>query len=223
MEIKKTKRANIENSKSTFKLIGLIISLSFVWFSFEYKAYDKSNSNYAAIDLIIDDGDIILQTVRDKPKPPPPKITSIIEVIENSKEDVPEIDINIETSTFEDIQALKVPEVEEPEYSETTVFITVETFPTYPGGDAARLSYLRDNLDYPEMAHNLNIQGTVYVQFVVEKNGEITNVSIARGIGSGCDEAAVNAVKNMPPWNPGLQRGIPVRTRFIMPIRFVLK
>jgi len=57
----------------------------------------------------------------------------------------------------------------------------------------------------------------------VEKNGEITNVIVARGIGSGCDEAAVVAVRNMPKWNPGLQRGIPVRTRFIMPIKFVLK
>jgi len=223
MEVKKTKRANIEKSKSTFTLIGLIISLSFVWFSFEYKTYDKSNNNLQAIDLLIDDGDIIMQTVRSKPIPPPPKVISVIKIIENTEKNVPDIDIDIETNTLENIESIIEAEPDEIEYKEKPFFIIVEEAPSFVGGDAARLKYLQDNLHYPAMAKEINTQGTVYIQFIVEKNGEITNVTLARGIGSGCDEAAVMAVKNMPPWNPGLQRGIPVRTRFIMPIKFMLR
>ena len=222
MEVKKTKRANIEKSKSTFILIGLIISLSFVWFSFEYKTYDKPDNSIEAFDLLIDDGDIILQTARPKPIPPP-RIISVIDIIEDTKEDVPDVVIDIETSTLEDIEGLVAPEKEEVEYVEDPLFILVETYPSFIGGEKARLNYLKNNLHYPEIAKSINIQGTVYVQFIVEKNGAITNVKVVRGIGNGCDEAAAHTVKNMPPWNPGLQRGIPVRTRFIMPIRFVLR
>jgi len=157
MEVKKTKRANIEKSKSTFRLIGLIISLSFIWFSFEYKTYDKSNSNLQAIDLLIDDEDIILQTERPKPIPtPPPKVISVIKVIENTEKNVPDIDIDIETNTIENIESIIEPEPDEVEYKEKPFFIIVEKAPCFVGGDAARLKYLQDKLHYPVMAKQIN-------------------------------------------------------------------
>jgi protein TonB len=102
------------------------------------------------------------------------------------------------------------------------VFVFVEVTPKYPGGVEARLKYLRDNITYPKTAKESGIQGTVYITFVVEKDGSITNVKVLRGIGGGCDEEAVRVIKNMPKWKPGMQRGKAVRTQFNIPIRFVL-
>ncbi|PTB93281.1 energy transducer TonB, partial [Marivirga lumbricoides] len=79
---------------------------------------------------------------------------------------------------------------------------------------------LKDN--YPHQAEEMNIQGIVYVQFVVEKDGSITDVQAVKGIGGGCDELAIKVVRNSPKWNPGRQRGKAVRSRKVVPIRFKL-
>jgi protein TonB len=84
------------------------------------------------------------------------------------------------------------------------------------------MKFLQDNIKYPQMARESGIQGTVYVTFVVERNGNVTDVKILRGIGGGCDEEAVRVVQNMPKWEPGKQRGKPVRVQFNMPIKFTL-
>lgn len=73
------------------------------------------------------------------------------------------------------------------------------------------------------MAKQAGIQGKVYLKFVIEKNGSITNIVILRGIGGGCDEEAIRVVKSMPTWIPGKQRGIPVRVEFNLPVRFTLQ
>ena len=86
----------------------------------------------------------------------------------------------------------------------------------------ARMKFLQDNIKYPIMAKESGIQGTVYVTFVVERSGAVTDVKILRGIGGGCDEEALRVVKNMPKWEPGKQRGKPVRVQFNMPIKFTL-
>ena len=100
--------------------------------------------------------------------------------------------------------------------------MVVEEQPQFPGGEQARMQYLADNISYPQKAREEGIQGTVYVTFVVEKDGSIADVRILRGIGGGCDEEAMEVVENMPDWKPGKQDGEPVRTQFNMPIRFTL-
>jgi protein TonB len=85
------------------------------------------------------------------------------------------------------------------------------------------MNYLTSNIRYPEQARELDIQGTVFIEFVVEKDGSITNVVVKRGIGGGCDEEAVRVVKSMPKWKPGKQRGKPVRVRYTLPVRFQLR
>jgi len=102
------------------------------------------------------------------------------------------------------------------------VFLVVEVMPEFPGGNEALLKYLSDNIIYPQEALKANIQGTVYVSFIIEKNGEVSNIKVIHGIGGGCDEEAVRVVKGMPNWIPGTQRGKPVRVQFNLPIRFVL-
>ncbi len=101
--------------------------------------------------------------------------------------------------------------------------IMVEPVPEYPGGDKARAIFLRENLIYPKEAKEGGIEGIVYVQFVIEKDGSIVDVEVLKGIGGGCDEEAVRVIKMMPKWKPGKQGGKEVRTRFTIPLKFSLK
>jgi len=102
------------------------------------------------------------------------------------------------------------------------IFTVVEKMPVYPGGDDARIKFMVENIKYPAKARENGIQGTVYISFVVETDGKITNVKTIRGIGSGCDEEAERVISMMPSWKPGIQRGQPVRVQFNMPVKFSL-
>jgi TonB family protein len=105
---------------------------------------------------------------------------------------------------------------------EEDVFTVVEKMPEYPGGDDARVKFMVENIKYPEEARKNGVQGTVYVTFIVEKDGKVSNIKIIRGIGGGCDEEAVRVISLMPSWKPGFQRGKPVRVQFNMPVKFAL-
>jgi TonB family protein len=102
------------------------------------------------------------------------------------------------------------------------VYTIVKPRPQFPGGDEARHKYIASTVKYPAEAIEKGLQGTVYVSFVVEKDGSIGDVKVLRGIGKSCDEEAVRTVRNMPKWTPGLYNGKPVRVLFNMPIYFKL-
>jgi len=98
----------------------------------------------------------------------------------------------------------------------------VQEMPTFNGGDAALYSYLSANLKYPLEARETGISGKVYVEFVIERDGSVSNVQVKRGIGAGCDEEAVRVVASMPKWNPGKQNGQAARVLLVLPVKFVL-
>lgn len=100
------------------------------------------------------------------------------------------------------------------------VFAIVEHEPEFPGGMEGLTKYLAKTIRYPESARNNNIHGKVFVTFVVEKNGRLSNIKIMRGIGGGCDEEAVRLIAGSPKWSPGTQNGQPVRAQFTIPINF---
>jgi len=102
------------------------------------------------------------------------------------------------------------------------IYTAVEVSPKFAGGDAAMNQFLAKNLKYPREALEKNIQGTVYVSFIVEKDGSIKDATIKRDIGAGCGQEAIRVIKMMPNWTPGKQRGKAVRTQFILPIAFKL-
>lgn len=108
------------------------------------------------------------------------------------------------------------------EEDRTPIFTVVEEMPSFPGGEESRLKFLSDNILYPQVAKESGISGTVYVGFVVDSRGKVTEAKILRGIGGGCDEEALRVIKLMPSWHPGKQAGKPVRVQFTMPIRFTL-
>ncbi|MCD4790789.1 MAG: M56 family metallopeptidase [Bacteroidales bacterium] len=105
---------------------------------------------------------------------------------------------------------------------EGEIFPVVEQMPRFPGGDDARIKFLNENLKYPDEARKQGISGRVFISFVVENDGEITNIKLLRGIGGGCDEEAMRVVSIMPTWEPGLEKGKPVRVQFNMPFKFLL-
>jgi TonB family protein len=106
--------------------------------------------------------------------------------------------------------------------SEVQIFTVVEEMPEYPGGNKAMYSFMGQNIKYPEKARQNKVEGTVYVSFVVLKDGSVSSVSVLRGIGSGCDEEAMRVVKSMPNWKPGKQDGKPVNVQYNLPIKFTL-
>ena len=105
---------------------------------------------------------------------------------------------------------------------EDEVYVFVEEYPSFPGGEEALYKFIDDNLRYPDEAREPNVQGTVVIRFVVEKDGSISNATIAREIGCGCGREALRVVNMMPRWNPGKQGGKPVRTEFTLPVQFYL-
>lgn len=102
------------------------------------------------------------------------------------------------------------------------VFVVVEEQAEFPGGLDSMYAYIQKNLKYPEKAKAEGIEGRVFVQFVIEKDGSISNILIKRAIGGGCDEAAKEVIEKMPKWKPAKQRGKPVRCQFNLPIKFEL-
>lgn len=107
--------------------------------------------------------------------------------------------------------------------AEEEVFLIVEQEAEFPGGLDALSKYLSANLTYPQEARDANVEGKVIVQFVIEKNGKVSNIKVLRDIGSGCGEEAVRVIKGMPRWKPGQQRGKPVRCQFTLPVNFQLQ
>lgn len=225
MEAKKSPKANLENKRILFIEIGLIVTLAVVLLAFEWRKYDVAVVEMGAREVVEQVEEIIINTKQEvKPPPPkPPPTTTVLNIVEDDVEIEDELIIDVEADEEMEIEEYVPIEVEEEEVVEEEIFLVVEQQPEFPGGEKARLTYLANNIDYPQMARESNIQGTVYVTFVVEPNGKISNVGILRGIGGGCDEEAIRVVEAMPSWQPGKQRGRAVRVRFNMPIKFTLQ
>ncbi len=225
MEIRKHLKADLERKRTYLFQIGMILSLVFVLTAFEYKSYEKTSIDLpkgAGLQLV---DEIIPVTIqKEKPLPPVPKVNLVIEVIDNSEK----ADEGIDIDAFADDKTSVpdyIPEIEdEPEFLPDDIPMAIpEVMPEFPGGLSALYEFLKDNVNYPDFAKQVGIQGTVYLCFVIEKDGFISNVEILRGIGGRCDEEAVRVVKSMPPWKPGRQMGRPVRVAYKLPIKFTLK
>ena len=99
----------------------------------------------------------------------------------------------------------------------------VQEKPIFPDGEAALFKYLADNLKYPAMARENGIEGTVYIEFVIDKDGSITEATVKRGIGGGCNEEALRLVNAMPKWIPGKKQGKPVKVKYTVPVKIKLQ
>jgi len=101
-------------------------------------------------------------------------------------------------------------------------FMVVENMPEFPGGDLGLMKYIKKNVNYPKIAKEYNITGKVYISFIVDKTGSVTNVKVVRGVDKNLDAEAVRVIKSLPKYKPGKQRGKAVRVMFTIPIKFKL-
>jgi protein TonB len=231
MELKKNPQVDVYRWKNVFFNLGLLISITIVFGIFQYKVYDNGE--------LIDLGDVADRTHEiieipptTQPPPPPPKV-QLPEIIEISNEEIimEDIELNLDIEMNQDTRIEKMAfeedlETDEPEEEKADeIFLIVEEGAEPVGGIKAFYQYVGSELkdNYPKAAERMDIEGVVYIQFVIEKDGSITDVLAAKGIGGGCDELAIKVVENSPKWHPGKQRGRPVRTQKVVPIRFILR
>lgn len=223
----KTKFSKLEKHKSLFLQIGLIISLSIVLLAFEWRTSKDYSTDLDSLLLrpVIDDELPEITYRKEDVKPPIPKAQEL-NIVDDQEEVDDEVDIDIEIGE-NDKNDIYYPPIEEDDIEESPVlddYITVpEINPEFPGGIAKFYEYLQKNIEYPYEARVANVSGKVYVSFIVEKDGSITNISIDRGLGAGCDEETVRVLRKMPKWKPGIQMNFPVRVQMRAAIDFYLK
>jgi protein TonB len=223
MELKKAPAHDLTKKSGMFLNLGLTISLLIVILAFEW----PNRGDQEIIDLgQVDDNfeDIMEIPPTEQPPPPPPKV-QIPEIVEvpDEEEIEEEIDVELdvevtETTVVEDIVFTEAPEEEEVD----EIFTIVEDQPEFPGGMSAFYAYIGERMKYPSQARRMGIEGRVYVEFIVDKDGSVTNVRAVKGIGAGCDEEAERVMKNVPKFKPGKQRGRSVRVKMVLPIYFKL-
>ena len=226
MQIKKSKKASLEDKKFTYVLIGFVFVLSICFVALEWTERDVTVYDVADTEILFEEEIEIQQTSQETPPPPPPPEVKNVEeliVVEDEKE-VESVEIQTEDNEEEIIIQAPVEEIVEEEV-EDVIFVVVETMPEFPGGSAALFKYLGDNLKYPVIAQENGIQGTVTCQFTVNKDGSIVDVVAVRNSSGdpSLEKEAIRVVKSMPKWNPGKQRGQAVRVKYTLPVKFRLQ
>jgi protein TonB len=223
ISVKSERVALRERNKYVITGFSYCLSLLAIILVFEWKTFDEGSQVQLA-SLTEEFEDLLDIPVTQQPPPPPPAVQQpvVIEVPDDEEieEDI-SIDLDIEMTedlVIEEIVAVDAPEEEVAE----TIFQIVEESPTPKGGLSAFYKYLNKNLQYPAQARRMAVEGRVFLSFVVEKDGSITDVKVMKGIGAGCDEESIRVMQNAPKWNPGKQRGNPVRVRYSFPIVFKL-
>lgn len=220
--IKKHSEINPENYRPVFLRYGMILSLILSIFIISWATYERKIEK-VGVALAIDEFDIETPRTKPEPPPPPPPEPPIIKVIDDDKpsEDEVEFDIDINIDDefgfdegFDEVQDEKIEEID--------IYLQVEEMPQFPGGDVELLKFL-GGIKYPDIARENDIQGKVFVLFIIDKTGKPTNIHVVKGASRVLNEAAIAHVKKMPRWTPGKQRGKPVNVQFVVPIKFVMK
>lgn len=227
MEAKKSKKAAIENQRGSWLLMGVIVALAFMFVSFEWTQHDvRVASNSLSSDPIFVEELVPITTPEEKLEPPPPpetKITDVIEIVTDEQNITDEVS-TVTEDVNEPYKVVWVPPVVETEkVDEDVIHVSVEIMPEFPGGTAALMKYLGSNIKYPTISQEMGSEGRVIVQFVVDKDGTITNPVVARGVDAYLDKEAIRVISSMPKWKPGVQNGKKVRVKYTVPVVFRLQ
>ena len=228
MEIKKSPKADLQNKKGTWLLMGYVLALSVMFVAFEWSKRDvKIDMSQALVDLTFEEEIIPITEQPEETPPPPPEAPAIAETL-TIVEDEADIEETAVATTEETGQAVEVkyvaPVEEEEEPEEQTIFEVVEQMPEFPnGGMAGLMQFLSKNIKYPTIAQENGTQGRVTVQFVVNRDGSIVDAKVLRGVDPYLDKEALRVIGTMPKWKPGMQRGKPVRVKYTVPVMFRLQ
>lgn len=227
-EVKKSPKANIETFKLTSILMGMVVGVAVLFFAFEWSSETKKLDESVIVQDVLAEEEIEITRRDPTPPPPPPppapETPEIIQVVEEKVET--KIEINTEDDASKrQMETYVPPPPPKPKVEEVTeeIFVVVEEQPEFPGGNAAMMKFLSDNIKYPVIAQENGIQGRVITNFVVERDGSITDVQVVRGVDPSLDKEAIHVIQSMPKWKPGRQRGSAVRVRFTLPVVFRLQ
>jgi protein TonB len=224
MELKKSEKADLTKTSTLFFSLGLTLTLGIVLTAFEWKEMEEQAELLAGKTTNTAD-EIMEVPPTDIPPPPPPQIQQpqVVEV-PDEEEIEEEIEVNLDVEMTEDTKVEQIEiKVEEPKEDVDEIFTIVEETATPKGGMSAFYKFVGSKLKYPPQANRMGVEGKVYVEFVINRDGSIVDARVVRGIGAGCDEEAVRVVASSPPWNPGKQRGKSVRQKYTLPIIFKLQ
>lgn len=223
MEVKKNPKADLEKFRTIFLQVGLIVVLAFIFAAFEWEGSSSDENVLGEMETVMVEEEIIPITKQEEIKnlPPPPAVVEVLEIVEDDA--VIENEVKMDDSEANEHTEVQVVEVkQEEEVDEVINFYVIEDKPEFPGGEAALLQWVAKNTQYPPIAKDMGIKGKVFVQFIIDKEGKVTNVEIIRGVDPSLDKEALRVVKSMPAWKPGKQRGKPVKVSFQIPINFTL-
>lgn len=225
LEIKKNPRVDLNKKRGLIFSISLLITLSMVLYAFEWKQYEST-----LIELTSRQTNVFEALVEVPPTeiPPPPEIIiqqpQLVAVpdeeeIENKIKFIFDVEVTEDTKV-EEYKPVELPKIEEEDVDE--IFVVVEENAQPKGGISQFYKYVGENIKYPAQARRMQVEGRVYIEFIVGRDGKISEAFAVKGIGAGCDEEAVRIIMSSPPWNPAKQRGKPVRQRMVLPITFKL-
>ena len=222
---KKNDKANLEKKRGLFFQIALIIAFSLVLFAFEWDtAIGGKNTAFqiAGIDI---ETELVPITRQKELKPPEPKKHIEFKILEDN-EPVEE-EAELPSTEIDPNEGYVTPEMldteEDFDHSDPVIWDFTELAPEFPGGMKALLHYLGKHIKYPTIAVENDIQGKVYVRFVINEKGELGDAQVIRSVDSLLDKEALRVVSNLPKWKPGRQAGKPVSVWFTIPIVFVLE
>lgn len=245
--------SKLQKNRSIYFKIGMILSLTFTIYAFNWTTYVPQSENFEVFDLPPEIEIDVIRTQDKKVILPPPVVSISDDIIiddqpeyTNLPEPQPlENPAKATTNTKVDFQGnneppVPVPQIIRPKMPEPTVseiFKIVEEMPRFPGCEKEELTkkekencankellnYVFSKIKYPPIARESTIEGLVVVRFIVEKDGSISDATVVRDIGGGCGQEALRVVNSMPKWIPGKQRNRPVRVQFNLPVRFKLK
>lgn len=227
METKKAPKADLENKKNIFLEIGFLVALAVVFVAFEWKAPYSETSDFITVSSEPED-EVMIPITQNLPRPPqpPPPAPALWLSPEIVDEMIEENDVELsdpESKNSSDAPPAFISDAfsyGEEDTNEILPFVPLEDMPQFDGN---LQEWLRKHINYPKIAMEMGIQGRVFIKFVVEKDGSISNVEVMRSVDEYLDKEAIRVIQSMPKWKPGKQRTKPVRVSCNVPIVFELR
>lgn len=228
MEIKKSKKADLERNRAMFLQIGLVLVLAIILFAFEWRTKPSTDQARNLVSETSYEVEEMQITRREEPKPQPiqqQKVAEILNIVDDNVNIDDQFDFNVEANAETEFKFTGFADDTQEEFVEEQTFYIVEDMPLFNGGDPATefRKYIQENLKYPQIAAENGISGRVIVQFVVDQRGKVTDAVVVAPVDPALDKEALRVVLSSPAWTPGKQRGKPVKVFYTFPIMFVLQ
>ena len=234
MEVRKNEDVNIDNKRGAWTVLGFVGALALILASIAWTSYDVQTISSLDFDVdLMEDEEIPVNIITPPPPPPPPQQTTVIEIVDDEEEI--EEELEIEDLELDEDTEIETVDYEEEAVEDDTPFMVVENMPAL--GDCKKLRgaerdqctnteivrYIAQNTKYPPIAKDAGIQGTVYVYFVVDRQGKVKDAKVLREVDQRLDKEALRVVKSLPQFEPGEQRGKAVSVQYTIPVKFVIR